>query len=214
MSIFRYTCFISLSRAGNCDAQARGNEISCRTQAMGFPAGPRQWDFLQGAGKGISCRRRNSQHDWIKCNKYNEVLTFCSRVVKSEVHRRHRSRNIVSDMNAKCQYYVRRVLNHDFVDDFLMSREENREVSRRPSCALTSHMTSMQNIIIPLDQVLFEWIMRSVVRCVVRCVVKRHESNCEAPCIKHKCNIALLQSGKWCFVNHDVSSWCNVACQF
>ena len=56
MSIFRYTCFISFSRAGNCDVQARGHGISCRTQAMGFPAGPRQWDFLQGPGNGISCR--------------------------------------------------------------------------------------------------------------------------------------------------------------
>ena len=73
--------------------------------------------------------------------------------MKSEVRR---SPNIVSDINAKCQYYVRRVLNHDFVDDFLMSREESREVSGRPSCALTSNMTAMQNIIIPLKKVLFE----------------------------------------------------------
>ena len=65
-------------------------------------------------------------------------------------------RNIVSDMNAKCQYFVRGVLNHDFVDDLLMSREEIREVSSRPSCALTSNMTAMQNIIIPLKKVLFE----------------------------------------------------------
>ena len=36
--------------------QARGNEISRRTEAMGFPAGPRQWDFLQGPDDGISCR--------------------------------------------------------------------------------------------------------------------------------------------------------------
>ena len=67
-----------------------------------------------------------------------------------------RSQNIVSDMNAKCQYYVRRVLNHDFVDDFLMIREESREVTRRPSCALTSNMTAMETIIIPLKKVLLE----------------------------------------------------------
>jgi len=48
------------------------------------------------------------------------------------------------------------VLNHDFVDDLLMNREENREVSNRPSCALTSNMTAMQNIIIPLKKELFE----------------------------------------------------------
>ena len=65
-------------------------------------------------------------------------------------------RNVVSDMSAKCQYFVRVVLNHDFVDDLLMSREENREVSSRRSCALTSNMTAMQNIIIPLKNVLFE----------------------------------------------------------
>ena len=66
-------------------------------------AGPRQGDFLQdvlqGPGKGISCRRRNSQHDWMKCNMYNEILKFCHGVMKSEVRC---SRNIVSDMNAKC----------------------------------------------------------------------------------------------------------------
>ena len=28
--------------------------------------GPRQWDFLQGPGNGISCRRGNSQHVCIK----------------------------------------------------------------------------------------------------------------------------------------------------
>ena len=65
-------------------------------------------------------------------------------------------RNIVSDMSAKCQYFVRGVLNHNFVDDLLMSREETREVSSRPSCALTSNMTAMQNIIIPLMKVLFK----------------------------------------------------------
>ena len=89
----------------------------------------------------------------MKCNNYNEILTFCNQVVKSA---RDRSPNMVFDMNAKCQYFVRRVLNHDFVDDLLMSREENREVSNRPSCALTSNMTAMQNIIIPLKKVLFE----------------------------------------------------------
>ena len=72
---------------------------------------------------------------------------------KSEVHRR---RNIVSDLNAKCQYFVRRVLNHDCVDDLLMSREENREVSSRPSCALTWSMTAMQHIIIILKKMFFE----------------------------------------------------------
>ena len=89
----------------------------------------------------------------MKCNKYYEILTFCNRVVKSDVHRR---RNIVSDLSAKCEYFVRRVLNHDCVDDLLMSREENREVSSRPSCALTSNMTGMQNIIIPLKKIRFE----------------------------------------------------------
>ena len=64
-------------------------------------------------------------------------------------------RNIVSDMSAKCQYFIRRVFNHEFVDDLLMSREESREVSSRPSCALTSNMTAMQNIIIPNKKVLF-----------------------------------------------------------
>ena len=88
----------------------------------------------------------------IKCNTYNEILTFCNRVVKSEGRR---SRNIVSDMNAKCQYYFRGVLNHDFVDDFLMHREQSREVSGRSSCALTSNMTAMQNIIIPKTKQLF-----------------------------------------------------------
>ena len=58
-------------------------------------------------------------------------------------------------MSAKCQYYVRRVLNHDFVDDFLMSREESREVSGRPNCALSSNMTEMQNIMIPRTKQLF-----------------------------------------------------------
>jgi hypothetical protein len=47
------------------------------------------------------------------------------------------------------------VLNHDFVDDLLMNREENREVSSRPSCALTSNMTGMQNIIIQFKKVFF-----------------------------------------------------------
>ena len=96
------------------------------------------------------------------------------------------------------QYFVTRVLNHDFVDDLLMSREESREVSSRRSCALTSNMTAMQNIIIPFKKVLFEWIMKSVVRCVVRCVVKSHDSNCEAPFIKHKCNMSLFPLRKWC----------------
>ena len=82
-----------------------------------------------------------------------KILTFCNRVVKLEVHRR---RSIVSDLSAKCQYFVRHVLNHDFVDDLLVSREENREVSSRPSCALTSNMTGMQNIIIPLKKAMFE----------------------------------------------------------
>ena len=58
-------------------------------------------------------------------------------------------------MSARCQYYVRRVLNHDFVDDFLMSREESREVSGRPNCALSSNMTEMQNIIIPYTKQAF-----------------------------------------------------------
>ena len=73
--------------------------------------------------------------------------------MKSDVRR---SRNIVSDMGAKCQYFFRGVLNHDFVDDLFMSREEIREVSSRPSCALTSNMTGMQNIIIPLKKLHFE----------------------------------------------------------
>ena len=91
------------------------------------------------------------------------------------------------------------MLNHDFVDDLLMSREENREVSGRPSCALTSHMTAMQTIIITTKKVPFEWIMRSVVRCVVRCVVESHDSSCEAPFVKPKCNISLFPLRKWCF---------------
>ena len=103
MSIFRYTCFISL----------------------------------------------NSQHDSKKWNRYNVILTFCNRVVKSEVRRSRRRRNIVSDMSEKFQYFVRGVLNHDFVDDLLMSREESLEVSSRRSCAQTSNMTEMQTIIIP-----------------------------------------------------------------
>ena len=72
--------------------------------------------------------------------------------MKSEVRR---SPNIVSDMNDKCQYYVRRVLDHDFVDDLFMTREESREVSGRPNCALSSNMTAMQNIIIPNKKQLF-----------------------------------------------------------
>jgi len=59
-------------------------------------------------------------------------------------------------MNAKCKYFVRDVLNRDFVDDLLVSREGIREVSNRPSCAPTSNMTAMQHIIIPLKKVLFE----------------------------------------------------------
>ena len=86
---------------------------------------------------------------------YNVILTFCNRVVKSEVRRSRKRRNIVSDMNEKCQYFVRGVLNHDFVDDLLMSREEILEVSSRPSCAQTSNMTQMQNIIIPYTKQLF-----------------------------------------------------------
>ena len=92
----------------------------------------------------------------MKCNKCNEILTFCNRVVTSEARRSRRRRNVVSDMNAKCQYFVRAVLNHDFVDDLLMSREESREVSSRPSCARTSNMTAMQNIIIPLNKLVFQ----------------------------------------------------------
>ena len=91
------------------------------------------------------------------------------------------------------------MLNHYFGDDLLMNREENLEVSNRPSCALTSNMTGMQNIIIPLKKVPFEWIMRSVVRCVVTCGVKWHDSNCEAPFIKHKFNMSLFPIRKWCF---------------
>ena len=86
---------------------------------------------------------------------YNVILTFCNRVLKSEVRRSRRRRNIVSDMNEKCQYFVRGVLNHDFVDDLLMSREKILEVSSRPSCAQTSNMTEMQNIIIPFTKQLF-----------------------------------------------------------
>ena len=63
--------------------------------------------------------------------------------------------NIVSDMIAKCEYFVRGMLNHDFVDDLLMSREETVEVCSRPSCAQTSNMTEMQNIIIPFTKQLF-----------------------------------------------------------
>ena len=53
MSILRYTCFISLSRVRNCDAnsemiaEVRKLEEVSGTQAMGFPAGPRQRDFVQ-----------------------------------------------------------------------------------------------------------------------------------------------------------------------
>ena len=53
MSILRYTCFISLSRVGTCDvnsemrAEVRKLEEVSGTQAMGFPAGPRQRDFVQ-----------------------------------------------------------------------------------------------------------------------------------------------------------------------
>ena len=75
--------------------------------------------------------------------------------MKSEVRRSRKRRNIVSDMNDKCQYFFRGVLNHDFVDDLLMSREEILEVSSRPSCAQTSNMTEMQNIIIPYTTHLF-----------------------------------------------------------
>ena len=55
MSILRYTCFISLSRAGNCDvnsdviAEVRKLDEVSGTQAMGFPAGPRQRDFMQAS---------------------------------------------------------------------------------------------------------------------------------------------------------------------
>ena len=75
--------------------------------------------------------------------------------MKSEVRRSRKRRNIVSDKNDKCQYFVRGVLNHDFVDDLLMSREQSLEVSSRPSCAQTSNMTDMQNIIIPFKKQLF-----------------------------------------------------------
>ena len=44
------------------------------------------------------------------------------------------------------------MLNHDFLDDLLMSREESREVNSRPRCARTSIMTAMQNIIIPREE--------------------------------------------------------------
>ena len=64
-------------------------------------------------------------------------------------------RNIVSDMNAKCEYFVRVVFKHDFVDDLWMSREEILEASSRPSCAQTPNMTQMQNIIIPVTKQLF-----------------------------------------------------------
>ena len=53
MSILHYMCFISLSRAGNCDAnsemiaEVRKLEEVSGTEAMGFPAGPRQRDFVQ-----------------------------------------------------------------------------------------------------------------------------------------------------------------------
>ena len=80
---------------------------------------------------------------------YNEILTCGNRVVKAEVRR---SRNIVSDMTAKCQYFFTLVLNRNFDDDSLMSRQKNQEVSSRPSCALTSNMTAMQNIIIPIEE--------------------------------------------------------------
>ena len=86
---------------------------------------------------------------------YNVILTFCNRVVKSEVRRSRKRRNIVSDMKKKWQYFVRSVLTHDFVDDLLVSREEILEVSSRPSCAQTSNMTEMQNIIIPYRKQLF-----------------------------------------------------------
>ena len=39
----------------------------------------------------------------------------------------HRNRNIVSDLNAKCQYFVTTVLNHDFVDE--SRRESGGELS-------------------------------------------------------------------------------------
>ena len=86
-------------------------------------------------------------------------------------------RNIVSDMSAKCQYFVRSVLNHDFVDDLLMSREESREVNSRPSCALTTHVTAMQNIIIPIEEsvVSINYEVRPEVRREVRCEVSRLE---------------------------------------
>ena len=80
-----------------------------------------------------------------------------------------------------------------------MNREENRGVSNRPSCALSSNMTAMQNVIIQLKKVFFEWIMKSVVKCVVRCVVKWHDWNCEAPFINHKSNMSLFQLRKCCF---------------
>ena len=62
----------------------------------------------------------------------------CEVRVKQELQR---SGNIVSEINAKCQYFV----THVFVYAFLMSREESREVSCHLSCALTLIMTEMQN---------------------------------------------------------------------
>ena len=47
------------------------------------------------------------------------------------------SPNMVFDMNVNYECFVRRVLNHDFVDDVLMSRQQSREISGRYNCALS-----------------------------------------------------------------------------
>ena len=64
--------------------------------------------YLSRAGKSM------------KWNRYNEILTFCYRVVKYALDT---SRHIVSDLDAQCQYFVRGVLNHDLFEE---SRRELR----------------------------------------------------------------------------------------
>ena len=71
------------------------------------PAGnPVAWALqeipLHGSSRKSHClgpARRNSQHDSMKWIRYNEILAFCTRVIKSALDW---SRNMVSDLHAKC----------------------------------------------------------------------------------------------------------------
>ena len=85
------------------------------------------------------------------------------------------NRNIVSDMNAKCQCFAISVLNHDLFDE---SRGESWGELSPQLCADVNYDSDVKCHYF-VTQVLF----CCVVRCVVRWVVKWHCSNCEAPFI-------------------------------